>query len=412
MPPAYFDFIINHKGKVARLSNIDPYKYCYFDLFADVSEKLLSHYPTGLGLAISIFCELLGIGCTIDLNSDKSLIDMSLKATHQSGLFSKLTTYEKEEYALLVEIAKRVEKDVQDYNDNRESYKENKTEGAAFGKSGGGNSRGGGQKSQVTKTQDLGKSQGGSSGWWKGKAEQGPSRQTMSGATTMSRQCFSCGSTNHLKRDCPSALKSIKCYTCGEFGHMAAQCPRAPTPAASSVGSVQGGRGGGASGSMAPGRVFAITRQGAQASPGVVTGTLVISGTYARVFLDPGSTHSFVSNVFTKYLDKPARVLNIALAISTPVGDVVVINVGFSGCELVVGGRKLLVDLLPLDITDFDIILGMDFLSGYHAVMGCFCKEVVFHLPNSDEVKFCGDSVIGLGMGSGRILIYKTLGSV
>ncbi|KAG5531849.1 hypothetical protein RHGRI_026454 [Rhododendron griersonianum] len=259
------------------------------------------------------------------------LVNTEAKRCHRfrKGLSSKvttrLTTYEKEEYALLVEMAKRVEND---YNDNRESYKKNKTEGAAFGKSGGGNSRGGGQKSQVTKTQDLGKSQGGSSGWWKGKAEQGPSRQTMSGATTMSRQCFSCGSTNHLKRDCPSALKSIKCYTCGEVGHMAAQCPRAPTPVASSVGSVQGGRGGGASGSTAPGRVFAITRQGAQASPGVVTGTLVISGTYARVLLDPGSTHSFVSNVFTKYLDKPARVLNIALAISTPVGDVVVINIG------------------------------------------------------------------------------------
>lgn len=87
MPPAYFDFIINHKGKVARLSNIDPDKYCYFDLFADVSEKLLSHYPTGLGLAISIFCELPGIGCRIDLNSDKSLIDMF----HLDGLIISLT---------------------------------------------------------------------------------------------------------------------------------------------------------------------------------------------------------------------------------------------------------------------------------------------------------------------------------
>ncbi|XP_058183001.1 uncharacterized protein LOC131300952 [Rhododendron vialii] len=76
MPPAYFDLIINHKGKVARLPNIDPDKYCYFDLVADVSEKLLSHYPSGLGLAISIFCELPGTEYRIDLDSDKSLIDM------------------------------------------------------------------------------------------------------------------------------------------------------------------------------------------------------------------------------------------------------------------------------------------------------------------------------------------------
>ncbi|KAG5562515.1 hypothetical protein RHGRI_005292 [Rhododendron griersonianum] len=71
----FFD-LINHKGKVARLPNIDPDKYCYFDLVADVSEKLLSHYPPGLGLAISIFCELTGTGYRIDLDSDKSLIDM------------------------------------------------------------------------------------------------------------------------------------------------------------------------------------------------------------------------------------------------------------------------------------------------------------------------------------------------
>ncbi|KAF7129575.1 hypothetical protein RHSIM_Rhsim10G0121700 [Rhododendron simsii] len=125
-----------------------------------------------------------------------------------------LTTYEQKDYAQLVEMARRVGKDIQDYNDNRESYKKNKTKGAAFGKSGGGNSKGGGQKSQVTKTQDLGKSQGGSTGWWKGKSGQETDRQTVNGATTMSCQCFSCGSTDHLKRDCPSALKSVKCYTC------------------------------------------------------------------------------------------------------------------------------------------------------------------------------------------------------
>ncbi|KAG5549121.1 hypothetical protein RHGRI_014480 [Rhododendron griersonianum] len=317
----------------------------------------------------------------------------------RSGLSSKvaprLTTYETEDYGALVEMARKVGNDIQDYQDSRQSNKKNKTEGTNFGKSGGGNDRGGQQKSQGSGNQSFGKSQGGSSGWWKGKSGQGIGKQIVGGSTTTkSRQCFNCGSTDHLLRECTSGVKNFKCFACGEAGHMAAQCPRMQTPAASSVGSVQGGRGRGASGSTAPGRVFAVTRQRAQASPGVVTGTLVISGSYARVLLDPGSTHSFVSNVFSKYLDKPAKVLNIALAISTPVGDVVVINVSFSGCELVIGGRKLVVDLLPLDMNDFDIILGMDFLSGYHAVMDCFCKEVVFHLPNSDKVKFCGDSVV------------------
>ncbi|KAF7128193.1 hypothetical protein RHSIM_Rhsim11G0061300 [Rhododendron simsii] len=96
-----------------------------------------------------------------------------------SKVATRLTTYEQEEYARLVEMARRVGKDIQDYNDNRESYKKSKTEGAAFGKFGGGTSKGGGQKSQVTRIQDFGKSQGGLSGCWKGKAEQGPNRQTV-----------------------------------------------------------------------------------------------------------------------------------------------------------------------------------------------------------------------------------------
>ncbi|XP_058219401.1 uncharacterized protein LOC131329968 [Rhododendron vialii] len=84
---------------------------------------------------------------------------------------TRLTTYEQEEYARLVEMARMVGKDIQDYNESRESYKKNKTEGAAFGKSGGGNNKGGGQKSQVTKTQDFGKSQGVPRGGGKGSRD-------------------------------------------------------------------------------------------------------------------------------------------------------------------------------------------------------------------------------------------------
>ena len=44
--------------------------------------------------------------------------------------------------------------------------------------------------------------------------------------------------------------------------------------------------------------------------------------------------------------------------------------------------KELLVDLIPLDIKDFDIILGMNWLASYHASIDCFKKEVVFQLPN------------------------------
>ncbi|KAH7853804.1 hypothetical protein Vadar_006774 [Vaccinium darrowii] len=72
----YFDFILNHKGKVVTLCDIDPERYCYFDLMSHVSEGVLADYPAGLGLSISMFCELRGNGYRVELDSDKALIDL------------------------------------------------------------------------------------------------------------------------------------------------------------------------------------------------------------------------------------------------------------------------------------------------------------------------------------------------
>lgn len=42
------------------------------------------------------------------------------------------------------------------------------------------------------------------------------------------------------------------------------------------------------------------------------------------------------------------------------------------------------------EISGFDVIFGMDWLSRYHACVDCFKKEVVFKPPNEAEFRFCG----------------------
>ncbi|XP_058189188.1 uncharacterized protein LOC131306778 [Rhododendron vialii] len=173
-------------------------------------------------------------------------------------------------------------------------------------------------------------------------------------------------------RDYPELGKGFKCFRCGEMGHIATHCTKSQGLGASSSGSVSVGRGtnvgrpvgrgGGVGGSTAPGRVFAMTRQNVQATPNVVTGTLMVCGVNAQILIDPGSTHSFVSNLFSVHLNKHYVLLNTALAISTPVGEVVIVGVSFPKCVVSVGGRNLEVDLIPLVMSDFDVILGMDFL--------------------------------------------------
>ncbi|RVW12093.1 Retrovirus-related Pol polyprotein from transposon 17.6 [Vitis vinifera] len=53
-------------------------------------------------------------------------------------------------------------------------------------------------------------------------------------------------------------------------------------------------------------------------------------------------------------------------------------------------------DLVLLDLQDFDVILGMDWLASYHASVDCFEKRVTFSIPGqpnfSFEGKQCGDN--------------------
>ncbi|KAL4016910.1 hypothetical protein IC575_024574 [Cucumis melo] len=52
------------------------------------------------------------------------------------------------------------------------------------------------------------------------------------------------------------------------------------------------------------------------------------------------------------------------------------------------------VTLLVLDMQDFDVILGMDWLSANHANIDCFGKEVVFNPPSEASFKFRGAGMV------------------
>ena len=58
---------------------------------------------------------------------------------------------------------------------------------------------------------------------------------------------------------------------------------------------------------------------------------------------------------------------------------------------MLIGGRELLADLVLLDVIDFDIILGMDWLSQHYTIVDFLRKEVIFIILNVEEFKFVGD---------------------
>ena len=48
-------------------------------------------------------------------------------------------------------------------------------------------------------------------------------------------------------------------------------------------------------------------------------------------------------------------------------------------------------NLIPLEMSDFDVILGMSWLSNHQALMDYFTKKIVFKKPGYPELEFEGD---------------------
>ncbi|RVW95658.1 Transposon Ty3-I Gag-Pol polyprotein [Vitis vinifera] len=111
------------------------------------------------------------------------------------------------------------------------------------------------------------------------------------------------------------------------------------------------------------------------------------------VLIDPGSTHSFVSVSFAGLLGLPVASMDFDLIVATPMGDSVVASRMLRNCIVMIGYREMPVDLILLDLQDFDVILGMDWLAFYHASVDCFEKRVTFSIPGQPKFSFEGKHV-------------------
>ena len=65
-----------------------------------------------------------------------------------------------------------------------------------------------------------------------------------------------------------------------------------------------------------------------------------------------------------------------ALCVSMPLEDLMIANLVCRKCMLKIGEAQLKVDLMVIPLQDFDVILGMDWLSEHHVTLNCFMREV------------------------------------
>ncbi|KAA0045414.1 pol protein [Cucumis melo var. makuwa] len=131
--------------------------------------------------------------------------------------------------------------------------------------------------------------------------------------------------------------------------------------------------------------------QEAERAGTVVTGTLPVLGHYALVLFDSGSSHSFISSAFVLHARLEVEPLHHVLSVSTPSRECMLSKEKVKACQIEIAGHVIEVTLLVLNMLDFDVILGMDWLAANHASIDCSRKEVAFNPPSVVSFKFNGE---------------------
>ncbi|GJV10144.1 putative reverse transcriptase domain-containing protein [Tanacetum coccineum] len=156
---------------------------------------------------------------------------------------------------------------------------------------------------------------------------------------------------------------SVTCHACGEKGHYRNQCPKANY--------------------NAYGRAYLLRYKNAYQDPNVVTGTFLLNQHLSKVLFDSGADKSFVSISLAFKLNIPPITLDTTYDIEIANGNLVGTNTVMQGCTLILLNQPFKIDLMPIKLCSFDVIIGMDWLSKYHARI--ICDEKVVHIPIDDE---------------------------
>ncbi|XP_062081011.1 uncharacterized protein LOC133785812 [Humulus lupulus] len=169
-----------------------------------------------------------------------------------------------------------------------------------------------------------------------------------------------------------------KCYKCGQAGHLRKDFP-------------QWKAGQDSNNNLVPARVFALTQNEATNSNTVVTGQLPISGMMSGVLINCGATHSYISMNMIDKLGMPYKLFEHSYSTMLPSGDTILSTRWLQSTPITIEGRECPTNLIELHIPDYDVILGIDWLSKHGASIDCRRKTMEFRLKEGELFYFKGE---------------------
>ncbi|GKA24212.1 putative reverse transcriptase domain-containing protein, partial [Tanacetum coccineum] len=162
----------------------------------------------------------------------------------------------------------------------------------------------------------------------------------------------------------------VTCFECGEKGdYKNKQNQGNPKGNNQASTSTQEGR-------RSPGRVYSLCVEAAVKDNNVVNGMFLINNVYASVLFDTGADRSFVSYTFSKYIYVPPTILNTDYSVELADGKSLTTNTILRGCTLNLKNHLFKIDLLPIKLGGFDVIVGMDWMAKHRVKVVCYEKYI------------------------------------
>ncbi|GJZ30488.1 putative reverse transcriptase domain-containing protein [Tanacetum coccineum] len=147
---------------------------------------------------------------------------------------------------------------------------------------------------------------------------------------------------------------------------------------------INGGNKAGKKTEEARGKAYVL--RGGEANPdsNVITGTFLFNNHYASMLFDLVVYRSFMSTTFSTLLDITPDTLDVSYAVELADERIYETNTVLRGCTFGLLGHPFNIDLMPIELGSFNVIIGMDWLANHHAVI--LCDEKIVRIPYGDKV--------------------------
>ncbi|KAA3483696.1 DNA/RNA polymerases superfamily protein [Gossypium australe] len=198
--------------------------------------------------------------------------------------------------------------------------------------------------------------------------------------------CLGCGSMEHKIRDYSKRSDQVRAE--GREGWSTTPRGRGQARGGNGAGRGYGaqGRGAGQAEARQLALAYASSRREEDDAPDVITGTFFICELPYIELIDEGSTHSYIACNRIEIVGVEFETIENEMTVLSLLGQSVKVSKLFRNVPLVVQGVTFLVDLMELPFGEFELILGMDWLTSHQATLDCAAKRMVLRTMEGDEV--------------------------